>query len=190
MNRREFLYYSAALLLGQMAGGPKLAEAAYYEPMIYKRFFQFTEYEERPCTEFLVIHHTGFPNEDKDSTAAAIHEFHQKERKWAGIGYHYLIRKNGMIEQGRRPEAVGAHASHYNKKSVGICLAGNFEIGKPTEAQMNAVKELCRWLCRKYDLDARQKGVIVGHRDLNDTLCPGKHLYKRLGEIRRFCAAV
>ena len=55
---------------------------------------------------------------------------------------------------------------------------------------MDAVKELCRWLCRKYDLDARQKGVIVGHRDLNDTLCPGKHLYKRLGEIRRFCAAV
>ena len=139
MNRREFLYYSAALLLGQMAGGPKLAEAAYYEPMIYKRFFQFTEYEERPGTEFLVIHHTGFPNEDKDSTAAAIHKFHQQERKWAGIGYHYLIRKNGMIEQGRRPEAVGAHASHYNKKSVGICLAGNFEIGKPTEAQMDAV---------------------------------------------------
>jgi N-acetyl-anhydromuramyl-L-alanine amidase AmpD len=69
---------------------------------------------------------------------------------------------------------------------LGICLAGNFDIGKPTAAQMNSVKELCRWLCKKYGLDPLEKGVIVGHRDVNDTTCPGKNLYKRLEEIRRF----
>jgi hypothetical protein len=51
---------------------------------------------------------------------------------------------------------------------------------------MASVKELCRWLCRKYGLDPRKKGVIVGHRDLNDTACPGKNLYRKLGDIRRF----
>lgn len=188
MNRRDFLYYSAACFMGLLVDGPKIAEAAYYEPMIYKRFFQFTEYEKRPATDFIVIHHTGFPNEDKDSTAAAVHKYHQEDRKWAGIGYHYLIRKDGMIEQGRRPDMVGAHALGHNKNSVGVCLAGNFDIGKPTQAQMKAVKELCRWLCQKYGLDSTQKGVIVGHRDVNDTACPGKNLYKKLGEIRRFCA--
>ena len=186
MNRREFLCVGAACLLG-MLDGQKIVEASYYEPMIYKRFFQFTEYEERPVTDCLVIHHTGFPNVDKDSTAAAVHKFHQEDRKWAGIGYHYLIRKDGMIEQGRRPQMIGAHAFEHNKHSIGVCLAGNFDIGKPTNAQMKAVKELCRWLCRKYGLDPMKKGVIVGHRDVNDTACPGKNLYKRLGEIRRFC---
>lgn len=188
MDRREFLRQSAVCLLGLMVGEWKLSEveAAYTEPMIYKRFFDFTEYKDRKATEFIVIHHTGFPGVDKDSTAAAIHKYHQEHNGWAGIGYHYLIRKDGMIEQGRQPVKVGAHAQDNNETSIGVCLAGNFEIGKPTEQQMAAVKELCYWLCRKYGLDSRKKGVIVGHRDLNDTACPGKNLYKRLGEIRRF----
>ena len=158
-----------------------------WEPPIQKRFFRFTEYEKRPGTEFLVIHHTGFPNEDKDSIAADIHKFHQETNGWAGIGYHYLIRKNGMIEQGRRPDAVGAHALHYNSTSIGICLAGNFEIGKPTRKQMESLKILSAWLCQKYKLDPMKKGVIVGHRDLNDTDCPGNSLYRQLGDVRWFC---
>ena len=53
---------------------------------------------------------------------------------------------------------------------------------------MDSVKELCAWLCRKYELALTQKGVIVGHQDLNDDAdCPGMHLYKRLPEIRQFC---
>lgn len=190
MNRRDFLRMGAASLLGLMVGSREIMRveaATYYEPMIYKWFFQFTEYEPRKATEFLVIHHTGFPGKDKDSTAADIHKFHQETNKWAGIGYHYLIRKNGMIEQGRHPDMVGAHAQGHNKTSIGICLAGNFNLGKPTDAQMDSVKELCRWLCQKYHLNPRAKGAIVGHRNLNDTDCPGKHLYKRLPEIRQFC---
>ena len=188
MNRRDFVRQSMTCLLGLMAGVWEMPEIAYAEPMIYKRFFQFTEYEERKATELIVIHHTGFPEVDKDSTAADIHRFHQETNKWAGIGYHYLIRKDGTIEQGRRPEMIGAHAYGHNKTSVGVCLAGNFDIGKPTERQMAAVKELCSWLCQKYKLDPMKKGVIVGHRELNDTSCPGKNLFKKLGEIRQYCS--
>ena len=189
-NRREFLKAGFFGFLGLVLGKDLLihAEAACCEPMIYKRFLRFTEYEERKVTEVLVIHHTGIPGVDKDSTAADIHKYHQEVNGWAGIGYHYLIQKNGMIEQGRRPNAVGAHAYEHNKTSIGICLAGNFTLGKPTAAQMDSVKELCAWLCRKYGLDPTRKGVIVGHQDLNDDAdCPGMHLYKRLPEIRQFC---
>ena len=50
---------------------------------------------------------------------------------------------------------------------------------------MEAAKELVAWLCAKYGLDSLKKGVIVGHRDLNDdTACPGDALYRRLDEIR------
>lgn len=193
MKRRDFLRLAGAAILGLAAANPLDENAALakmiegWEPPIYKRFFRFTEYEERPATDMIVIHHTGFPDADKDSTAAAIHKFHQETNGWAGIGYHYIIRKDGMIEQGRLPNMVGAHAYGHNKNSVGISLAGNFEIGKPTDAQMESVKILTAWLCQKYGLNPMQKGVIVGHRDLNDTACPGDALYRRLNEIRKFC---
>ena len=164
--------------------GSKLETA---EPMIYKRFLDFKEYEWRPSTDFIVIHHTGFPDEDKDSTINEIHKFHQETNGWAGAGYHDLIRKNGIIEQGRRPDMVGAHALHYNKTSIGICLAGNFDIGSPTRAQMAAVQELTLWLCSKYKIDPNKKSAILGHRDLNDTSCPGDNLYRELEEIRDYC---
>lgn len=193
MNRRDFIRLSAAVSLGfnllplfplaKAAASPRIEG---WEPPIYRRFLQFTEYEKRPGTDRIVIHNTGFPT-DKDSTAAEIHEFHQKNNGWAGIGYHYLIRKNGMIEQGRRPGMIGAHAYHYNKTSIGICLAGNFNLGQPTKEQLDSLKLLTAWLCEKYHLAPMKNGVIVGHRDLNDTDCPGDNLYSRLPEIRRYC---
>ena len=196
MTRKQFLQSSLFALAGiccpaflTKAFAHQSIDSPDFTPPIYKRFLRFTEYEERPETKFIVIHHTGMPGADKDSTAEAIHEFHQKTNGWAGIGYHYLIRKNGMIEQGRKPEAIGAHAYHYNKPSIGVSLAGNFDIGRPTESQMDSLKELVLWLCLKYRLDPLKKGVIVGHRDLNDTACPGDALYSRLDEIRYAAAA-
>ena len=61
MNRRDFLRYGVSCLMGILLGeGGNLLEASpCRQPMIYKRFFQFTEYERRQATEYLVIHHTG-----------------------------------------------------------------------------------------------------------------------------------
>ena len=189
MDRRKFLQ-AMALAAAEIVLGDKKA-AAYvldtWEPPIRKLFLRFTEYEERPSTEVIVIHHAGFPDGDKDSSAEEIHKFHQEVNGWAGIGYHYVIRKDGTIEQGRKPLAVGAHAYQHNKNSVGICVAGNFDLVKVPSVQMDSLKLLTAWLCQKYKLNPMKKGVIVGHRDLNDTACPGENLYKKLGEIRRYC---
>ncbi len=189
MDRRKFLQVLALGAANVLLGNEKAA--AYildtWEPPIRKLFLRFTEYEERASTEMIVIHHAGFPDGDKDSSAEDIHKFHQETFGWAGIGYHYVIRKDGTIEQGRRPQAVGAHALHHNKNSIGICVAGNFDLAKPNAAQMDSLKLLTAWLCHKYKLDPMRKGVIVGHRNLNDTKCPGDNLYKKLDEIRRYC---
>ena len=189
MTRRDFLELAALSAVGIFL--PNEKAAAYvldtWEPPIRKLFLQFTEYEERPATEMIVIHHAGFPDGDKDSSAEAIHKFHQEVNGWAGIGYHYVIRKDGTIEQGRKPLAIGAHAYQHNKNSVGICVAGNFDIGKPNREQMDSLKLLTAWLCQRYKLNPMKKGVIVGHRNLNDTNCPGDNLYSKLGEIRRYC---
>ena len=189
MDRRKFLKAMALAATGIFLNDKEAA--AYiletWEPPIRKLFLRFTEYEERPTTEMIVIHHAGFPDGDKDSSAEEIHKFHQEVNGWAGIGYHYVIRKDGTIEQGRRPKAVGAHAYQHNKNSVGICVAGNFELVKVPSVQLDSLKLLTAWLCQKYKLNPMQRGVIVGHRDLNDTACPGENLYKKLGEIRRYC---
>ena len=189
MDRRKFLQVMALATAGLFLGDEKAAAYVFgkWEPPIRKLFLQFTEYEERPATEMIVIHHAGFPEGDKDSSAEDIHKFHQEVNGWAGIGYHYVIRKDGKIEQGRRPQMVGAHAYQHNRNSVGICVAGNFNLVKPQAAQMDSLKLLTTWLCQKYNLNPMRKGVIVGHRDLNDTSCPGDNLYKKLDEIRRYC---
>ena len=189
MDRRKFLRVmaitTANLFLGDKEAAAYILET--WEPPIKKLFLQFTEYEKRPSTEMIVIHHAGFPEGDKDSSAQELHKFHQETNGWAGIGYHYVIRKDGTIEQGRKPKAVGAHAYQHNKNSIGICVAGNFEVAKPQAAQIDSLKLLTAWLCQKYKLDPMGKGVIVGHRDLNDTTCPGDNLYKKLDDIRRYC---
>ena len=189
MDRRKFLQVMALAAANLFFDKEKAA--AYiletWEPPIRKLFLRFTEYELRPATEVIVIHHAGFPDGDKDSSAEEIHKFHQETNGWAGIGYHYVIRKDGTIEQGRRPQMVGAHSYHHNMNSVGICVAGNFELAKPNRAQMDSLKLLTAWLCQKYKLNPMKSGVIVGHRDFNDTACPGKNLYSKLDEIRRYC---
>lgn len=78
----------------------------------------------RPETEGIVIHHVAIPSGDISSQA--IHKAHLKNG-WAGIGYHFVIRKDGTIERGRPLSVVGAHAQGDNLHTIGICMAGNFE---------------------------------------------------------------
>lgn len=134
----------------------------------------------RPKTDMIVIHHVGIP--DGDTSAAAIHRAHLANG-WAGIGYHYVIRKNGVIERGRPLAVVGAHAYGENYHTVGINVTGNFEKEVPTDAQMKSLTELVTALCRIYHIDPGP-ATIVGHRDVNSTDCPGKNLYRLLPQLR------
>ena len=129
----------------------------------------------------IVVHHTGDP-EDDDLSAEEIHRIHQIGNGWAGIGYHYVIRKNGQVEIGRPDWAVGSHAYGYNSHSIGVHVCGNFEIGKPTEYQIESLAYLLGWLCDEYNLNPRED--IVAHRDLMATACCGENLYNMLDEIK------
>ena len=148
---------------------------------IKKYNLNFTGLTKRDRTDLIVVHHTG-NSVDDDLSAEQIHVSHQAQG-WAGIGYHYVIRKDGTIERGRPENCVGAHALGHNGNSIGIHVCGNFEIGEPTEAQLNILPVLVADICKRYRLIAA-KNVVVGHRDLDDTACPGKNLYKQLNAVR------
>ena len=125
--------------------------------------------------EYIVIHHTASTAKE---TVEQIHNFHINNNGWAGIGYHFYIRKDGTIYKGRDEKYAGAHCENYNSVSLGICLEGNFEIEKPTEKQLKSLTELLQFLKNKYG-----NVQVVGHRDLNATGCPGKNLYSKLGSV-------
>lgn len=129
--------------------------------------------EERDETDLIVIHHTG--DTDIDASAAQIHGWHLANG-WAGIGYHFVIRKDGTIERGRPQEMIGAHAEGSNYNSIGIHLCGAFNSAKPTNAQIEACALLIANLCDEYDLPI-DRDHIVGHREVDDeTSCPGDNL--------------
>lgn len=155
------------------------------KPKIIDYKLEFRNLARRNATNYIVIHHTG-DAEDDDLSAKEIHEIH-KRNGWAGIGYHFVVRKDGSIEYGRPMDCVGAHAEDCNWDSLGIHLSGNFELVEPTDEQIESVSKLLAWLCEHYGLDITED-TIVGHRDLpapaGETACPGENLYNRLDDIR------
>ena len=135
----------------------------------------------RKRTDGVIIHHVG--NTDKNINVAAIHRWH-KQNGWAGIGYHYIIRKDGSIERGRPLDTIGAHTYNRNDNTVGICVVGNFELSRPTSEQFRAAEKLVGAVCRHYDITPNAM-TVRGHKDFCKTNCPGIYLYKWLPDIIR-----
>lgn len=121
------------------------------------------DYSNKP--QYLVYHHTA----SVQISPEKINEMHSN-KGWSGIGYHYYIRKDGTIYNGRPEDAVGAHAIGKNKDSIGICLEGNFEQEKLTKAQEDALVSLSIEMILKYNIKDS-----MGHKDVYSTLCPGKN---------------
>ena len=134
----------------------------------------------RRVTDQIVIHHTGNAVDD-DLSAAEIDASH-KARGWACIGYHYVVRKDGTVEQGRPHWTIGAHAYGHNSHTIGIHVCGNFEEAEPTDAQIESTAMLLANLCTDYGLTI-DRDHIVGHRELMSTACPGRNLFSQLDTI-------
>lgn len=143
--------------------------------------YDYSQLSNRTKTDMVVIHHTGNPNDD-DLSAEEINASHQVQG-WTCIGYHYVIRKDGTIEEGRPHWTVGAHAYGDNGHTIGIHVCGNFEIGEPTQAQIESLAMLLANVCYDYGLPI-DKDHVVAHRDLMATACCGENLYNQLQTVR------
>ncbi len=87
------------------------------------------------------------------------------------IAYQYYIDHLGVVYQGRADDEEGAHTIGRNLDSIGICLAGNFDISRPTEAQLVSLKSL---ILRKMTQWTIHPNNIFGHRIYASyKSCPG-----------------
>jgi N-acetylmuramoyl-L-alanine amidase len=126
----------------------------------------------RTQTNFIVVHcSASAPKVNAD--AAMIDRWH-RQQGWACIGYHYVIKRDGTVEDGREVNRIGAHTSGYNSESVGICLSGGVDdnqkaVNNFTPEQFASLKELLRKLRLVYP-----HAAIQGHRDFQKVAkdCP------------------
>ena len=121
----------------------------------------------------LVVVHCSAVRPDQLSSAAQIDTWHRQRGFHLGIGYHYVVRRNGEIEPGRPEWLTGAHCQNHNAHSIGVCYEGGLDIrGQPADTRTEAQKASLRQLLE--DLHRRDpRALIVGHHDLNPLkACP------------------
>lgn len=118
----------------------------------------------------IIIHCSATP-EGRDVTVADIDRWH-RQRGFKGIGYHYVIYRDGSVHEGRPLEREGAHCSGYNAHSIGVCYVGGTNSqGAPkdtrTDAQRKALCELVAKLRKQFPA-----ATVHGHYEFAAKACP------------------
>ena len=144
--------------------------------------------------EHVIIHHADTANfNDPVLEMRSIYYFHAVTRGWGDIAYNYLVDFMGNVYEGRvgGEGAVGCHAEGYNAGSCGICLMGRFFDDTTTPEMHNAIVWISSWAARNLDPtggapfhDIGNLPTICGHRDVNNTTCPGDEFYVQLDTVR------
>ncbi len=119
----------------------------------------------------IIIHCSATP-EGRDYTVADIDRWH-RARGFKGIGYHYVIYRDGSVHPGRAVEVIGAHCKGQNANSIGICYIGGLATDGKTakDTRTPAQKEALRRLVA--ELKAKYPGLTVhGHRAFANKACP------------------
>jgi N-acetylmuramoyl-L-alanine amidase len=114
----------------------------------------------------LIVVHCTATREDQRLTESMLEERH-RERGFNGCGYHFYVRRDGLIVSMRALERAGAHARGYNAHSVGIAYEGGLDRdGNPKDTLTSWQHHSLRVLVKALLIDYPGSRV-VGHRDLS-----------------------
>ena len=94
-------------------------------------------------------------------------------------GYHWIIRRDGRVEQGRPEIETGAHAKGHNHDSIGVVWVGEKQIG---QNQYKQLLRVIRGLMDNFDIDIMD---VVGHNELPDVkkACPVISMHHLRGDL-------
>jgi hypothetical protein len=127
---------------------------------------------------WIVIHHSATPG-----GSALVFDREHRAKGWDELGYHFVIgnglgSRDGQVEVGTRwpKQKWGAHAKtadqEFNNYGIGICLVGNFDIDRPTPAQVRSLARLTAYLMKTYHIPPDH---VIGHGETKPTDCPGRN---------------
>ncbi|MFH1145561.1 MAG: peptidoglycan recognition family protein [bacterium] len=107
-------------------------------------------------------------DESRDLYGKAIYSNHFRGGESVFYAYHWLVYSDGTAERLLNDNEIGWQAGNWeiNKRSVGICLDGDFTDSEPTKEAVAKLWEICGL----YDLNR-----VMGHHESNHrTGCPGE----------------
>lgn len=121
--------------------------------------------------KYLVIHHTVTSHDATPQDIALLH----KARGWAGIGYHFVITKDGVVHYVGDISTARANVLNKNEQVIGITMVGDFTKHLPSDDQIISAHDLCKFfLTETPSLPTLASwSQVVGHKDLQATACPG-----------------
>jgi len=115
----------------------------------------------------VIFHCSDTPDSNDRFTAQDIDGWH-RAKGFSQIGYHEVIRRNGLREKGRPYNVEGAHCKGENDDSIGICYIGR---SHPTVEQIRSLLEIYQDYKKKFNIGW---SAWFGHYEFNsDKTCPG-----------------
>ena len=121
----------------------------------------------------IIVHCSGTP-EFKEFDVNDIRTWHVDGNGWSDVGYHYIVKLDGVIENGRPESKIGAHVKGNNRDSIGLCYIGGMNrdmtkwLDTRTDKQKEALLQILKDLKQKYP-----GAIIYGHKDFTKKkLCP------------------
>ena len=142
-----------------------------------------------------IVVHCSATREGQWFTAHDIDKWH-RARGWSGIGYHRVIRLDGVAEQGRQFTRRGAHVAGNNTNTVGVCLIGGLDAkGKAKDTftpeqyttlhkELLHIMQFCNITSikghRDYSPDLNGDGIIQRNEWIKD--CPCFEVSDKLAE--------
>ncbi|MEM7140379.1 MAG: S-layer homology domain-containing protein [Actinomycetota bacterium] len=162
-----------------------------------------------------VVHHTvnvnTYGEADVPGLIWSIQRFHMETRGWDDIAYNFIVDRFGRIWHAREGELeepiTGGHTTGLNAESVGVAVLGTFGESAVPDEVVTSIGILLGWKLSLHGVDPLGHGLvrsaggdfaepgdfvdvdnISGHRDNQQTSCPGTFLYERVDEIRAAAA--
>ena len=119
----------------------------------------------------IFIHCSATP-EGREHDVEDIRRWH-KAKGWSDVGYHYVIKIDGTVEEGRSVNIDGAHSKGQNQDSIAICYIGGLNKGGKkskdtrTDAQRDSLDDLLECLKAIFP-----KATLHGHNEFSSKECP------------------
>lgn len=133
----------------------------------------------RKITEIII--HCSATAEGLDFSVRDIRAWH-KAQGWKDVGYHYVVRLDGTVQEGRPIDQAGAHCKGHNDRSIGICYIGGLAAdGRTpkdtrTTAQRAALRALVTRLQRQFPA-----ATVHGHNEFAAKACPCFNVREEFG---------
>jgi hypothetical protein len=137
-------------------------------------------YPVRPLNaiDMMVVHHSDTP---QTTTWQAIAQWHTSHNNWPGIGYHIGIEPSGRVILLNDIVTHAYHVGDVNRRSIGVCVLGDYRTVEPSPAVIDALRRLLPVL----DYYCGNMLMAKGHSDVNPTQCPGAKLLAHVKAIRQ-----